>query len=512
MPLLDAASITAGLTLAIIVTILFGLSAVLYSFFGTDQSKVDTEYFLTARNTQPIHRIAWSFFAASMGAWVLYGPASFVGDPSFGAGYLGLISYSLFTGLPLIMLAFMGTYIRKNVPRATSIASFGRWRFGFLAEIFIMLIVMFNLGVALTAEYTAIGGIFNDFFGVPSWVPILVVGLVTMSYTATGGLYVSIVTDQWQAMVAILLFIITTIYLIVSFHGVTLPPMPEYLGATTVGAQSFVALGISLFSATFFSEAMWQRVWAAESDRSLRIGAIIGSSMSIMVVSVFSLGSLLAYWSGRATELDNSNFGFFLAFRDSNGAISSAMLIIVILFAVIMNESAVDSFQNAITDSVVSIFGSFGVKFPTIAARLLVILFNVPLMYVGTLNLSVMGVFLLGNMLTSCTFLPLASGLIPALNRIVSQYSVILACLFAFFSVMVYGQITTGSVSEGLILYWTTMYDMNAFLVASISSAVWLAVFSGLEIGVRKVMGQEMPKAPIPAVTKIATDDVVASA
>ncbi|KAH6560850.1 hypothetical protein BASA60_000210 [Batrachochytrium salamandrivorans] len=454
MALLGAALTKVGLSVSIIVVILFGLAAVLYSFFGTDQSKVDTEYFLTARNTQPIHRIAWSFFAASMGAWVLYGPASFVGDPSFGTGYLGLISYSLFTGLPLIMIAFMGTYIRKNVPRATSIASFGRWRFGFLAEIFIMLIVMFNLGVALTAEYTAIGGIFNDFFGVPSWVPILVVGLVTMSYTATGGLI----------------------------------PRCYYCWCTIIRCA-----WISLFSATFFSEAMWQRVWAAESDRSLRIGAIIGSFMSIIVVAVFSLGSLLAYWSGRATELDNSNFGFFLAFRDSNGAISSGMLIIVILFAVIMNESAIDSFQNAITDSVVSIFGSFGVKFPTIAARLLVILFNVPLMYVGTLNLSVIGVFLLGNMLTACTFLPLASGLIPALNRIVSQYSVILACLFAFFSVMVYGQITTGSVSEGLILYWTTMYDMNAFLVSSISSVVWLAVFSSIETVVRRIYNWPIP-------------------
>ncbi|KAH6567934.1 hypothetical protein BASA62_005760 [Batrachochytrium salamandrivorans] len=254
--------------------------------------------------------------------------------------------------------------------------------------------------------------------------------------------------------------------------------MPAYLGATTVGAQSFVALGISLFSATFFSEAMWQRVWAAESDRSLRIGAIIGSFMSIMVVAVFSLGSLLAYWSGRATELDNSNFGFFLAFRDSNGAISSGMLIIVILFAVIMNESAIDSFQNAITDSVVSIFRIVWRQIPYDCCTVI------------------------GNMLTSCTFLPLASGLIPALNRIVSQYSVILACLFAFFSVMVYGKMTTGSVSEGLIMYWTTTYDMNAFLVASISSAVWLAVFSSIETVVRRIYNWPIP-APICKSSKV---------
>ncbi|KAH9275807.1 hypothetical protein BASA83_001609 [Batrachochytrium salamandrivorans] len=148
-----------------------------------------------------------------------------------------------------------------------------------------------------------------------------------------------------------------------------------------------------------------------------------------------------------------------------------------------MNESAIDSFQNAITDSVVSISGSFGIKFPTIAARLLVILFNVPLMkHVDVMHIP-----------------PACVGSDPALNRIVSQYSVILACLFAFFSVMVYGKMTTGSVSEGLIMYWTTTYDMNAFLVASISSAVWLAVFSSIETVVRRIYNWPIPHPSAPS-------------
>ncbi|EGF81366.1 hypothetical protein BATDEDRAFT_34916 [Batrachochytrium dendrobatidis JAM81] len=504
MALLDSVASKTGLALAIVISILFGAAAVLYSFFGTDQSKVDTEFFITARNTQPVHRIAWSFFAGSMGAWVLYGPAAFVSDPTYGTGYLGLIAYALFTGLPLVMLAFMGTYLRKNVPHATSIASYGRWRFGTGIELLIMIIVVLNLGIALLAEYSAIGGIFQDFFGVPSWVPILVVGIVTMSYTATGGLYVSIVTDQWQAIMALVLFAITIIYMGVSFHGTSLPKLPDYLGATTVGWQSFITLGISLISATFFSEAMWQRVWAAESERSLRIGAIIGSSMSTVVVAVFGLGSMLAYWSGRATADDNSNFGYFLAFRDLNGYTSAAILVVVILIAVIMNESAVDSFQNAITDAVVSVFGSFGVKFPTMGARLLVILFNVPIMYIGTLGLSVLGVFLIGNMITTCMFFPLVAGLIPALNRIISSFSVCLACLFSFFSVMVYGKIMTGDISTGLLTYFYTVYDVNAFLTASVSSIVWLVVFTGIDLAFRKLTGREMPNLPFPSKAALA--------
>eukprot|EP00842_Homolaphlyctis_polyrhiza_P005649 jgi/Hompol1/6085/HPOL_000616-RA len=126
MALLDQKTATAGIALGVIAILIFGAAAVFFSFWRTDQSKVSTEYFLTARNTQPLHRVAWSFFAAAMGAWTLYAPASFVAGPGFGAGIYGLLSYSIFTGLPLVVIAFMGGYIRKNVPHATSIASFGR--------------------------------------------------------------------------------------------------------------------------------------------------------------------------------------------------------------------------------------------------------------------------------------------------------------------------------------------------------------------------------------------------
>ena len=59
-------------------------------------------------------------------------------------------------------------------------------------------IVVLNLGVGMTAEYTAIGDLFEYVLEAPRVPIVVLIGCVTMLYTAWGGLYVSIVTDLWQ--------------------------------------------------------------------------------------------------------------------------------------------------------------------------------------------------------------------------------------------------------------------------------------------------------------------------
>ena len=65
-------------------------------------------------------------------------------------------------------------------------------------SLFVAVIVLFNMGIAMTAEYTAVGDLFEYVLGAPRWPIVVVIGLVAMLYTAAGGLYVSIITDQWQ--------------------------------------------------------------------------------------------------------------------------------------------------------------------------------------------------------------------------------------------------------------------------------------------------------------------------
>jgi hypothetical protein len=60
-------------------------------------------------------RIAWSFFAGALGAWVIASPPAYTGSGfGYGAGALGLVFYSLSSGLPVIMIAFAGEAIRVS--------------------------------------------------------------------------------------------------------------------------------------------------------------------------------------------------------------------------------------------------------------------------------------------------------------------------------------------------------------------------------------------------------------
>ena len=58
--------------------------------------------------------------------------------------------------------------------------------------------MLFNMGIALTAEFTAIGDLFEFVIGSERWPIVVIIGVVSMIYTSWGGLYVSIITDQWQ--------------------------------------------------------------------------------------------------------------------------------------------------------------------------------------------------------------------------------------------------------------------------------------------------------------------------
>jgi hypothetical protein len=60
-------------------------------------------------------RIAWSFFAGALGAWVISSPPAYTGSGyNYGTGAIGLVFYSLSSGLPVIMIAFAGNIIRVS--------------------------------------------------------------------------------------------------------------------------------------------------------------------------------------------------------------------------------------------------------------------------------------------------------------------------------------------------------------------------------------------------------------
>ncbi len=71
-------------------------------------------------------------------------------------------------------------------------------RYGRVFSIWVALLMLLNMGIAMTAEYTAVGDLFELVIGTERVPIVVIIGVVSMLYTAYGGLYVSIVTDQWQ--------------------------------------------------------------------------------------------------------------------------------------------------------------------------------------------------------------------------------------------------------------------------------------------------------------------------
>lgn len=132
------------------------------------------------------------------------------------------------------------------------------------------------VGVALTAEFTAVGDLFELVIGTVRWPIVIIIGIVSAIYTAYGGLYVSIVTDQVpqtcipqlatplpcclpahtasqgslvltllescaqqvQAGCAISIIVILVIWVAATFKAPLPKPMPSYLAATYTGKSN----------------------------------------------------------------------------------------------------------------------------------------------------------------------------------------------------------------------------------------------------------------------------------
>lgn len=70
--------------------------------------------------------------------------------------------------------------------------------YGRSVQLFVVVLSLVNMTVSLIAEYTAIGDLFEHYVGGERISIIIVVGVITAMYTASGGLLVSIVTDRAQ--------------------------------------------------------------------------------------------------------------------------------------------------------------------------------------------------------------------------------------------------------------------------------------------------------------------------
>ena len=120
---------------------------------------------------------------------------------------------------------------------------------------------------------------------------------------------------------------------------------------------------------------------------------------------------------------------------------------------------------------------SCGLKVSLTAARLVVVLVNVPIMIIALQGYNIAYIYLIANMTTACTTFPIALGLLDSMDHVLTGESAVFGSVAALISVIIYGWIRTGSITMGIVTYFCQTYDAGAFLIGSCCSILWTFVW-----------------------------------
>jgi Na+/proline symporter len=427
---------------------------------GTD------EFFRMGFSQKPL-LLGVNFFAAGMGAWVLYS----LPEIATAAGILGVVAYVLACVLPLGMFAVLGPYVRSHSPDGFTISEYIKKRFGLLIHWIVSLVSVIFMVVYMTAEMTSINGVISLLTHLDPLVPVAIIAAVTTIYTTYGGFRSSLVTDGFQGYFIVLLIIIGIVA--VSTTVTIVPGRPTESGlleASTLGWKMILVLPISVCMADLFHQGFWQRVYAAESTRALWQSTAVAAVLTIIVTVPLSVSGLVAVWSEDWTPDSSGSIAFFTLIS----TLPTALIGISLVLAISLVCSSVDTLQSALS----AIIGGdlLNNRLDLKWVRVITVLANVPAVAFSLKQLDVLQVFSIGNLLAAATFPPLLLGLFP-LFSFVNHIDVIVGMIAGILTVPIVGTVAYGDFGTGWTLwvfpdglYVDTWEVFAVFLLAPIIS------------------------------------------
>ena len=392
MDQLNILSQSSSLVLIIIICLFFVIFGVSYS-----KKYQGLNNYLLANRSIGVFSLTTSLVASALGAWILFGPASAATWGGIGA----VIGYALGTAFPLFILIYLGEKFRKQYPKGKTLIEVVRLRFGAKLFKLILFLTIFYMFIFLIAEVTAVSILVKYISGIGLWITALIVIVSSLIYTLYGGLRASIFTDSIQFIVISILLLISFSYLIslnsneFSFEFIKqnkpILLSSDYLPNFTAGLTFFIAVAAT----NLFHQGNWQRVYAAKSSKVLKKSLII--SFFIIIPIVFFMG-----FSGLVAVSTNSNvipdLAFFSLLIKENGSMLS---VIVIILAISLTISSVDTLINAIS-SLIVVDGNKILKFKGDYLKLsknIIIFLSVIVFIVASKGLGILYLFLLADLL-----------------------------------------------------------------------------------------------------------------
>jgi SSS family solute:Na+ symporter len=401
---------TTALALTAVVLAVFAGLGAWYS-----RGRIDNvEDFITARDSASQGTLTATLIASGMGAWILFSPA----EAGAGLGITAALGYGLGSSAPMVLYVAVGPRIRRLIPEGHTLTEYAYARYGSLMYAYVLLVSISYMFIFLAADLTAIANALEFIAGVPKWQTSVLITTLVVAYTTYGGLQASIFTDTVQALVVLPLLVVTfggAVFLLggpTTIHDEMVRTNAALLNPGFVpGLKLGVALVLAILGAEMLNQAWWQRIYAAESERTLRRSFAVTAIAVVPIVFVGALGGAIA--SGLGLVGDNAASNAYILLLAE--AFPSWIPLAVTLLVTVLVMSTVDTLFNALSSIVTAdlprLLDDPDRETLTWAARGLTVFAGVGAVYVSIFATSVLSLFLLADLLATATFIPLLYGL-----------------------------------------------------------------------------------------------------
>ncbi len=384
--------------------ILVLLTSLLFATIGIFYSRKYRGYsdYLTAGRKIGTLSLTASLVASTLGAWILFGPAS----AATWGGIGSVIGYSLGTAFPMIALIYLGKKIRKDFPTGITFTQFIFHKIGKNLFKFIILLSVFYMFIFLCAEITAVAILINYISGSPLWITAALVMVTTLIYTLYGGLRASILTDNFQFFIIIILLLVCMNYVftsdsisyksIMNNSGILLSS--KYIPNYTAGLTFFIAVATT----NLFHQGNWQRVFAAKNYNVLKKSLKLSFLIIVPIVFFMGLVGIIAISVDSKLNPDLAFFSILL--KDK----SEVLCMVIIILAVSLTVSTIDTLVNAISSLIVVDGKKINKNLKS--SNILVILISIIAFFVASKGFSILYLFLLADLLCCAAVFPVFYG------------------------------------------------------------------------------------------------------
>ena len=400
---------TLGIATLVIACAVFLVLGLTYAWRRRRQSVED---YTVSRNHAPTNVGIATLVASMFGTWVLLSP----GESGANFGIISLVGYALgMAGIP-VMFMFVGPRIRQLMPNGHSVTEYVRHRYGLVPFVSIFVVIIFVIGIFITAEMTAITAAVSILTGSPAWATAVAVGIVVIAYTAYGGLRVSIYTDRiqfWILIPVLILLLVVAAVLVGSAGAWKAAGASGALSVSNPGSYYFaIVLIIGIVASNAFHPGMWQRVYTVENQRSLNRSLWAAAGIAIPLTFLMGMAGIAAVGNGSVAPFQYPEVAAAL-FALAGDVFPLWMHFLMLICALMLAMSTLDTLMNGLASGIAADMAGVGMQRGTLMtlARAITVIVAIPAIIVASQGHSVLYVFLIADLLGAAIAVPMLIGL-----------------------------------------------------------------------------------------------------